>query len=298
MPTPSCLIFSFLSSIISFRNGGATSFFLIGNYRPKERAPPDRRGDRREVRPDRHSGEQRRGTALRGKAGGYQRRAAGEDFPNQHLLLLFPDQGGPAQDGGRGKDHQHHLGHRLQGKPDAARLLLHKGAIVSFTRSLALSVAERGILVNAVAPGPVWTPLIPASFPEEKVARFGADVTLKRAGQPVEIAHSYVFLASEGGSYMTGQVLHPNGGTIVGGLQYLHWLRVVCITPTCDRSDTFQATADPQALHLRASTGICSRHSGQFFTGSAGEGLSSALVIRKTTKAMKMKSMIVPRRCP
>ena len=92
-----------------------------------------------------------------------------------------------------------------------------EGAIVAFTRSLALSVAERGILVNAVAPGPVWTPLIPASFPEEKVARFGADVTLKRAGQPVEIAHSYVFLASEGGSYMTGQVLHPNGGTIVGG---------------------------------------------------------------------------------
>ena len=92
-----------------------------------------------------------------------------------------------------------------------------KGAIVAFTRSLALSVVQKGILVNAVAPGPIWTPLIPATFPEEKVEQFGEQVPLKRAGQPVEVAHSYVFLASEGGSYMTGQVLHPNGGTIVGG---------------------------------------------------------------------------------
>lgn len=92
-----------------------------------------------------------------------------------------------------------------------------KGAIVSFTRSLALSVADRGILVNAVAPGPVWTPLIPGSFPAEKVESFGENVPLKRAGQPGEIAPCYVFLASGDSSYMTGQVLHPNGGTIVNG---------------------------------------------------------------------------------
>ncbi len=90
-----------------------------------------------------------------------------------------------------------------------------KGAIVSFTRSLAHSVVKRGIRVNAVAPGPIWTPLIPATFPGEKVETFGSDVPLGRAGQPNEVAPCYVFLASEESSYMTGQVLHPNGGEIV-----------------------------------------------------------------------------------
>lgn len=90
-----------------------------------------------------------------------------------------------------------------------------KGAIVSFTRSLSQELVEKGIRVNAVAPGPIWTPLIPATFPEDKVKTFGADVPMKRPGQPDEVATCYVFLASEDASYMSGQVLHPNGGEIV-----------------------------------------------------------------------------------
>lgn len=92
-----------------------------------------------------------------------------------------------------------------------------KGAIVAFTRSLAQALADKGIRVNGVAPGPIWTPLIPATFPEDKVASFGSDVLLKRPGQPEEVATCYVFLASDDASYMTGQVLHPNGGEIVNG---------------------------------------------------------------------------------
>jgi NAD(P)-dependent dehydrogenase (short-subunit alcohol dehydrogenase family) len=92
-----------------------------------------------------------------------------------------------------------------------------RGAIVAFTRSLSQALAEKKIRVNAVAPGPVWTPLIPSTFPPEKVESFGSDVPLGRAGQPEEIAPSYVFLASDDASYMTGQVLHPNGGTVING---------------------------------------------------------------------------------
>lgn len=104
-----------------------------------------------------------------------------------------------------------------KGSPQLLDYSSTKGAIVSFTRSLSLALADKKIRVNAVAPGPIWTPLIPSTFPPDKVATFGSDVPLKRAGEPEEVAPSYVFLASDDASYMTGQVLHPNGGTVVNG---------------------------------------------------------------------------------
>ena len=92
-----------------------------------------------------------------------------------------------------------------------------KGAIVTFTRSLSQQLAKDGIYVNAVAPGPVWTPLIVSSYKASDVATFGSETPMGRAGQPFEIAPAFVFLASEDSSFMTGQVLHPNGGDMVGG---------------------------------------------------------------------------------
>jgi NAD(P)-dependent dehydrogenase (short-subunit alcohol dehydrogenase family) len=104
-----------------------------------------------------------------------------------------------------------------RGSPALIDYSATKGAIVAFTRSLSGQLAERGIRVNAVAPGPIWTPLIPSTFPADKVATFGSDVPLKRPGQPEEVAPSYVFLASDDSSYMTGQILHPNGGEVING---------------------------------------------------------------------------------
>ncbi|MBN6188932.1 SDR family oxidoreductase [Aneurinibacillus sp. BA2021] len=103
-----------------------------------------------------------------------------------------------------------------EGKKNVIDYSATKGAVVTFTRSLALSLVDQGIRVNAVAPGPIWTPLIPASFSAEEVMKFGVDTPMKRAGQPFELAPSYVYLASNDASYVTGQVLHVNGGTITG----------------------------------------------------------------------------------
>jgi NAD(P)-dependent dehydrogenase (short-subunit alcohol dehydrogenase family) len=102
-----------------------------------------------------------------------------------------------------------------RGSPELLDYSSTKGAIVAFTRSLAQKLVEKGIRVNAVAPGPIWTPLIPSTFPPEKVAKFGQDTPMKRAGQPYEVANCFLFLASNDSSYLAGQVLHPNGGEAV-----------------------------------------------------------------------------------
>ncbi|MCM3636352.1 SDR family oxidoreductase [Sporosarcina luteola] len=102
------------------------------------------------------------------------------------------------------------------GSPGLIDYSATKGAITSFTRSLALNLATKGIRVNAVAPGPIWTPLIPATFDAQKVEQHGADTPLKRRGQPAENAPAYVFLASNDSSYMTGQTIHVDGGDYVG----------------------------------------------------------------------------------
>jgi len=104
-----------------------------------------------------------------------------------------------------------------QGNPKLLDYSSTKGAIVAFTRSLSQALVEKGIRVNGVAPGPIWTPLIPATFPAEEVAKFGAQVPMQRPGQPDEVSPSYVFIASNDSSYMTGQILHPNGGNVVNG---------------------------------------------------------------------------------
>jgi len=104
-----------------------------------------------------------------------------------------------------------------RGSPGLIDYSATKGAIVSFTRSLSQKLLKDSIRVNAVAPGPIWTPLIPSTFDEEKVSKFGSDAPLGRAGQPHECGGCYVFLASDDASYITGQVIHPNGGEIING---------------------------------------------------------------------------------
>ena len=104
-----------------------------------------------------------------------------------------------------------------RGSPGLLDYASTKGAIVALTRSLSGNLADQQIRVNAVAPGPIWTPLIPSTFDADKVESFGQDVPMGRAGQPAEVAPAFVFLASEDSSYITGQVLHPNGGEIING---------------------------------------------------------------------------------
>lgn len=103
-----------------------------------------------------------------------------------------------------------------KGNPSLLSYSTTKGAILAFTRSLAPPMLEKGIRVNGVAPGPIWTPFIPDAFEGDDVSNFGKQVPMQRAGQPKEVAPSFVFLASEDASYMAGQVLHPNGGVVVG----------------------------------------------------------------------------------
>ncbi|AWB44074.1 NAD(P)-dependent oxidoreductase [Paenibacillus sp. CAA11] len=104
-----------------------------------------------------------------------------------------------------------------EGNPQLIDYSSTKGAIISFTRALSNNIVGKGIRVNAVAPGPIWTPLIPSTFDEKQVKEFGANTPMKRPGQPEELAPAYVFLASNDSSYISGQTIHINGGTVVNG---------------------------------------------------------------------------------
>lgn len=104
-----------------------------------------------------------------------------------------------------------------RGSPQLLDYASTKGAIVAFTRSLSMNIVEQGIRVNAVAPGPIWTPLIPSTFPADQVSEFGATQPMKRPGQPEELAPAYVYLASTDSSYVSGQVIHVNGGEVING---------------------------------------------------------------------------------
>lgn len=104
-----------------------------------------------------------------------------------------------------------------RGSPNLIDYSATKGAIVSFTRSLSMNIVDKGIRVNGVAPGPIWTPLIPSTFTEDEVSKFGASQPMKRPGQPEELAPAYVYLASSDSSYVSGQIIHINGGEVING---------------------------------------------------------------------------------
>jgi Enoyl-(Acyl carrier protein) reductase len=123
-----------------------------------------------------------------------------------------PLQGEPAPHAGGGVDHQHGLGQCRSAQADPRRVRDHEGAIVNFTAGLAQLVGERGIRVNSVLPGPVWTPLIPATLPPDQVEGFGRDTPLGRPAQPAELAPIYVLLASDEASYMSGSAVAVTGG--------------------------------------------------------------------------------------
>ncbi|GJM77100.1 hypothetical protein HMSSN036_93160 [Paenibacillus macerans] len=133
----------------------------------------------------------------------------------QIFFRTFPCASRPAPSPARQLDHQYRFHRRLQRTQTLIDYSATKGAVVSFTRSLALSLIDFGIRVNAVAPGPIWTPLIVSSFSAEEVATFGTDTPIRRAGQPYELAPAYVYLASGDSSYVTGETVHVNGGDMV-----------------------------------------------------------------------------------
>lgn len=194
---------------------GRRCLLVSGDVGQEGILPKSGRTNCKGTRQDRHPGQQRRRTTTTGIDRENNRKAAGANISDQHLFILF-----------HGEGSMKHLKKAaaiinttsVTAYKGSAHLLDYsstKGAITAFTRSLSQALADKDIRVNGVAPGPIWTPLIPSTFPAKEVETFGSDVPLGRPGQPEEIAPSFVFLASDDSSYMTGQSLHPNGGTVV-----------------------------------------------------------------------------------
>jgi NAD(P)-dependent dehydrogenase (short-subunit alcohol dehydrogenase family) len=160
----------------------------------------------------RHPGQQRRVPAHLREDRGHHGGGVGPHVPHQHLRDVLPVPGRRAAHAAGLGDREHDVD-PVEGPLAAAPgLRRHEGRVSNFTAGLAQMVADRGIRVNAVAPGPIWTPLIPSTMPAEKAASFGQQVPLSRAGQPKELAAAYVLLASDDGSYMSGAVIPVTGG--------------------------------------------------------------------------------------